>query len=361
MTLTQAIKSSPYHFFFLVVENFLDISLPEIPNFTSVSKKKLTYKNSGKLLADKNIQKNIKSFANPVIVPFKPSAKIEKICQKNHWLLAAPSAKNNRLLEDKIKFYQQCQKAKLPLIDSLILPFNQKNFSKAQQAYGSNLVIQSHFGWAGNSTYNFDNYTSAKKHIPKNMLVKFSPYIQGFSVLNNCCQTKKGLLQSPPALQFTGIPTLTSNPFATVGRQWPSLLHKSQLRQIKKITQNFSKKILQPLNYLGFFGLDFLVTPQKVYLLECNPRLTASFAFYTYMEQKAGLTPLFYHHLAQFIPLDYEFNLKKEQSRFDNPNLIGSQITKRNPSGTISQKIEDFKIITNKVQTINEEHLKKFK
>ena len=100
----------------------------------------------------KNIQKNIKSFANPVIVPFKPSAKIEKICQKNHWLLAAPSAKNNRLLEDKIKFYQQCQKAKLPLIDSLILPFNQKNFSKAQQAYGSNLVIQSHFGWAGNST-----------------------------------------------------------------------------------------------------------------------------------------------------------------------------------------------------------------
>ena len=79
------------------------------------------------------------------------------------------------------------------------------------------------------------------------------------------------------------------------------------------------------------------------------------------MEQKAGLTPLFYHHLAQFIPLDYEFNLKKEQSRFDNPNLIGSQITKRNPSGTISQKIEDFKIITNKVQTINEEHLKKFK
>ena len=79
MTLTQALKTSPYNFIFLVVEDFLNISLPELPNFISITQKKLAYKNSGKLLADKNIQKKIKSFANPVIIPFKPSAKIEKI------------------------------------------------------------------------------------------------------------------------------------------------------------------------------------------------------------------------------------------------------------------------------------------
>ncbi|HPH19617.1 MAG TPA: ATP-grasp domain-containing protein, partial [Haliscomenobacter sp.] len=89
----------------------------------------------------------------------------------------------------------------------------------------------------------------------------------------------------------------------------------------------FSKKILTPLNYRGFFGLDFLVSENQVYLLECNPRLTASFAFYTQIELKNDLTPLFYFDLAEFINLDYQIDLLQEQSRFYNQNIIGSEIT----------------------------------
>ncbi len=255
-------------------------------------------------------------------------------------------------MEDKIKFYELCQKVNLPQIPALISPFTQKNFLQAQKIFGQKIVTQTHFGWAGNSTHLALNYSDVKSCIPNKILTKFSPFKSGYSLLNNCCLTQQGLIQSPPALQYTGLKPLTNNPFATVGRQWPSQASVEIKEKIKQITNDFSEKILKPLNYQGFFGLDFLISGSDVFLLECNPRLTASFAFYTQMELKNGLTPLFYFHLAQFINLDYQIDLKTEQNRFYNQNLIGSEITLRNQQGTTIKKITDFKIFSQKVSPL---------
>ncbi|HBP51167.1 MAG: hypothetical protein US68_C0009G0050 [Candidatus Shapirobacteria bacterium GW2011_GWE1_38_10] len=359
--LETLLKNSGYNFFFLVVDKFLDISLPQLPNFQSLSQKNLKIKNSGFLLSQGNIQNTIKSAPNPAIIPFKPSAKIEKICQKNSWTLVANPAKINRLLENKIKFFETCNINGLPIVPGIVAEFNQNSFQKAQEKFGNSLVVQTHFGWAGNSTHYFDNYETAKAVIPKNTLAKFSPYLKGYSLLNNCCLTRHGLLQSPPALQYTGLPNLTQNPFATVGRQWPSFAPLEIQEQIYQITENFSNKILKPLNYRGFFGLDFIVSDNKVYLLECNPRLTASFAFYTQIEVNNNLTPLFYYHLAEFINQDYSIDLKLEQQRFHHQNIIGSEITQRNSDGLIVKKYHDFKVFSTKTDPviINQEILSK--
>jgi len=350
--LENLLQNSGYSFYFLVVDKFLDINLPQLKNFQSIFQENLTVKNSGFLLSQKNIQDKIKLSKKPVIIPFKPSAKIEKICQKNSWLNASNPAKVNRHLEDKIKFYQECSKNNLPVVPGFIGNFTKENFIEAQKKYGQKIVIQTHFGWAGNSTHLFDNFESANNSISKDTLAKFSPFLPGYSLLNNCTLLRHGLIQSPPALQYTGLPEYTKNPFATVGRQWPSQAPSNIQEKIKQITTDFSEKILTPLNYRGFFGLDFLVSENQVYLLECNPRLTASFAFYTQIELKNNLTPLFYFHLAEFINLDYQIDLFQEQSRFYNQNIIGSEITQRDGQGATIKKLSRFEIFSSTINPI---------
>lgn len=347
INLEKTINDSNYIFFFLVVDKFLDIDLPQLKNFEKIylsDYPNITEKNSGRLLSDKKVieyiyKKSQKNSLTPVIVPFKPSAKIDFLCKKNNWINASNSAPINRFLEDKIKFAKLCQKYKLPSIPFSIDSFSQKNFLKYQKKYGPKLVLQTHFGWAGNSTFSADSWEDIKEKISSNVTVKYSPFVKSsYSLLNNCCQTKFGLIQSPPALQYTGISPYTQNPFTTVGRQWPSFAPTKIINKINKISQNFSK-ILKEINYKGFFGLDFLIDKNQVFLLECNPRLTASFGFYTQLELDQKITPLFYFHLAEFLKLDYSINLKQEQSRFSNKKIIGSELTPKNKNNTTFQKL----------------------
>lgn len=335
MKLQNLLNQSDYDFYFLVVDKFLNIQLPRLKHFHPIL---ATHeKNSGQLLANPKTIGYILSHSaarKVAIIPFKPSAKIEMICRQHHFILVANPTRLNRTLEDKLKFHQLCQTHNLPVLPATITTLTPKNFRPNQ-------VIQTHFGWAGKSTYRFSSYSQAIKKIPPNTPIKISPYLQGFTLLNNCCLTRFGLIQSPPALQHTGLKPYTTNPFATVGRQWPCLAPASIQKKVRLITREFSQKILEPYHYRGFFGLDFLVSQNQVYLLECNPRLTASFAFYTYLELASRLTPLYYFHLAEFINLDYPLNIAAEQKRFFLP-ITGSELTPKDKNGKIIDQIRSI-------------------
>ena len=374
MNLFDQINQSNYIFYFLVVDDFLDIALPQLKNFHlifSSSPKQKNYldsqnipyfvcptsdiQNSGKLLSDNSVQNYIISTAKNrqiVIVPFKPSAKIEFICQQNNWICAAVDHQLNRFLEDKNEFTLFCQKNNLPTIPSTIDLFNQTNFAKYQKQFQADkLVIQTHFGWAGKSTFSANNWEEIKNSIPLETKVKFSPFLEGYSLLNNCCLTQAGLIQSPPALQYTGLREFTSNPFTTVGRQWPCLAPTEIQNQVRQITSDFAKNI-QSLSYQGFFGLDFLVSNNQTYLLECNPRLTASFAFYTQIEINQNLNPLFLFHLSQFIDLSQTPTASEAQSLINSVEIVGSEITLKNQDSQTIKKYHDFIAFTSSLNPI---------
>jgi len=366
ISLETIINKSPYIFFFLVVDKFLDIDLPQLKNFEKIylsDYSSIKEKNSGKLLSNPKVidyilKKSQKTKLIPAIIPFKPSAKIDLICQKYNWINISNPGPINRFLEDKIKFAKLCQKYKLPTIPFSLDTFSQKNFLKYQKLYNKKLVLQTHFGWAGNSTFSAESWDEIKDKISSNVIVKYSPFIQSsYSLLNNCCLTKFGLIQSPPAIQYTGISPYTKNPFTTVGRQWPSFAPQKITNEINKITEKFGK-ILKEIGYKGFFGLDFLIYKNKVFLLECNPRLTASFDFYTKMEQKQNITPLFYFHIAELSKINYQINLKQEQSRFNNKKIIGSELTPKDKNNHTCQKLNfDYPLS----KTTNPISLKKIK
>ncbi len=348
INLETIINESPYVFYFLVVDKFLDISLPQLKNFHKIylsDYPSIKIKNSGKLLANQQVKEYIKLTSKsltPVIIPFKPSAKIDILCQKNNWINASNPGPINRFLEDKIKFAKLCQNKKLPTLPFSLDTFSENNFLKYQKKYNQKLVIQTHFGWAGNSTFSASSWDEIKDKIEIDTMVKYSPFIEAsYSLLNNCCLTKFGLIQSPIALQYTGIKPFTKNPFTTVGRQWPCFAPPKIIKKTQKITQKFSK-ILKEIGYKGFFGLDFLINKNQVFLLECNPRLTASFAFYTQLEQLQNINPLFYFHLVEFLKINYRPNIKFEQSRFKNKKIIGSELTIKDKNNNTKKKLNFF-------------------
>lgn len=349
MNLIEVLNQTNYTFFFLVVDKFLDIDLPQLKNFEKIyisDYPEVLVKNSGKLLSNPQVidyilKKSQENKSTPVIVPFKPSGKIEYLCQKYNWIYAANPANLNRFIEDKINFYKLCQENSLPTIPVIIDEFNQDNFLKYQQDFTSNLVIQTRFGWAGKNTFSGSSWDELKDKIEIGTSVKYSPLLAGYSLTNNCCLTNLGLIQSPPALQYTGLSQFTQNPFTTVGRQWPSLASIEITETIKNLTVSFSE-ILKKLNYKGFFGLDFFITEDQVFILECNPRLTASFDFYTQIETQNNLNPLFLFHLSQFLPLKIDIDLVEENKRFYNPNLIGSEITPKDSNNNTVSRYRDF-------------------
>ncbi|PIU73153.1 hypothetical protein COS78_03720 [Candidatus Shapirobacteria bacterium CG06_land_8_20_14_3_00_40_12] len=356
MNLEKTLSELPVDFFFLVVDKYLNINLPRLSNFYPIFNPQLSVKNSGYLLSQPEtldfIRKTTtKSGHRAAIIPFKPLPKIDLMCKKNNWIRVSNLSSLNRLFEDKIKFSPLVAKHSIPLVPFIIGQLEPKLLSVASKKFSLPFVIQTHHGWAGNSTHLIKDLKTIFNIIPRHTPVKISPNLKGYTLLNNCCLTTRGLLQSPPALQYTGIPSLTDNPFSTVGRQWPSLASPKIISKVKKITSDFAK-ILKSYNYRGFFGLDFLVSSNKAYLLECNPRLTASFAFYTDIETKNNLNPLFFYHLLEFCAPD-KINDLTDEDRFSNPHLIGSEITQKNHLCVTTKKYHDFKIFCHQLSSLS--------
>lgn len=324
-----------------VADKFLDIN-PQLQNFTSLTAT-VPIDNSGSLLALPEIISQIEQITQDsqrqiAIVPFKPSAKVEVICRQHSWLLVANPTKVSRLIEDKLRFSQLCELHHLPQIPHLLGNYTPDSFAHAQKEFGDQLVVQTRLGWAGKSTYIIDSYHNQQiiPHTP----VKYMPFLKGYTLINNCCLYQHHLLQSPPGLQYNGVPRLCPNPFSTVGRQWPSFTPTAVITQVHDLTTKVAAILDKSFQYRGFFGLDFFVdTHDQVYLLECNPRLTASYAFYTDLELRLDLNPLFYFHLASFLDLNFDFDWASESSRFSNPDIIGSEVVKKDEFSNTTQRL----------------------
>lgn len=282
-------------------------------------------RNTGHLLARKETVKYINEQAGsqkPVIVFFKPSAKISFICKKYHWLAVGNNPKLAESLENKLSFYTWATKNKLPLIPAKISPLDTNLLSKEPLPF----IIQFKRGWAGKSSFIIESEKDLKKlERFGGQKVKVSPFLEGETFINNGCVLKNGrILVSPAGKQISGIKDLSNNPLSTTGRQWPAKIRSEDEKEIKKITNRLGSLIYKE-GYKGFFGADFLITKdKKIFLLECNPRLTASFVFYTQLEEQSGVEPLLWHHLDTFASFTRQKNIDYQ------PNISGSEIIQRN-------------------------------
>ncbi len=292
--------------------------------------------NSGKLLEHKQVIDYIKrhSIDTPWIMYFKPSIKLDLLIEKYSFLSLGNTAQQNEFFENKINFFRVCQKklAKY-LIPSEIGIFEQMNFSSLVKKLKLPLVVQFGHGWAGKTTFiikNENNFIKLRDKYKKTK-IKVSSYIDGITVLNNCCRYRKKILISPCAVQINGIASLYPKESVTCGRQWPvKFLDKKQIKTINKISQSLGDLLIDK-NFRGFFGVDFIIDKKsgRVFISEMNARLTASAPFYTRLERGKGLLPLLAYHLASFLQISIPINDNRQTDIFGSQIIFRTKLSKK--------------------------------
>lgn len=301
------------------------------------------FNNTGKIMENEETVSyiNKKSKETPVIMYFKPSKKIDYVFDKHRWIKAGNNYDLNECFENKI-YSSRLFKKYFPEVEisSLTGRLNKLSFSKLIETFSLPILVQFGHGWAGKTTFlikSENEFQNLYKRYPETV-VKVSKFLEGFSVLNNCCIYQDKILVSPPAVQISAINKLYPNPFVTCGRQWPAkFISAEQGEKISGISHKVGS-IMQKKGYKGFFGLDFLVEKAtgKIYLSEINARLTASSSFFTKLELGCGKIPLMLYHLASFLDLPLP-NFDP-----DYPEFTGSQIIFREGGGQPKKHDPEF-------------------
>lgn len=289
------------------------------------------YRNSGTILSHPKVLSFIKEKSNgetPNILFFKPQRRIEILAEKNGFNLIGNSVSVNRFFEDKISFFEICQKENLPVPPGETEDLQKINYSELVRKYGERQVVQFGRGWAGNSTV----IISEEKQILNlkqkfgHIKVKVNKYLNCRTILNNAVIYKEDVFVSEPALQIKADINLTSTPTGTGGRQWPCELENGQKEKIKVISDRVGETMKRK-GFKGFFGLDFLVEEKtgEVYLAENNARLTYSVPFFTKLELKSGVFPLLGYHLSAFFS-----DRVLEKTDYEPVLIKGGEIVARN-------------------------------
>lgn len=265
-------------------------------------------RNSGKLLENPQVLEYIKSNSKgtPKLMYFKPSAKLDILIAENHFLPVGNNSAVNEIYEDKINFYLLARKNFpqycLPCVTGIL---SNLNYPDLARECGLPFVLQFGHGWAGNTTFFIHEEKEFSLLAGKfpHTNVKVSKFIEGFTILNNCCISDGEIYISSPAVQIDSIAHLCEKPGVTCGRQWPArFISTNQIEQIKNISKIIGN-FMNTDGFRGFFGIDFLIDKGtgQIYISEVNARLTASSAFFTLLEIGLNTIPLMAYHLAEFM------------------------------------------------------------
>jgi hypothetical protein len=320
-------------------------------------KKNVIFRSSAILLGQEAVQKYIKentpSGVQAAVVVFKPSHAAEKIALENNWKILNNSTELSRGIEDKFNFLFIAKSLHIRIPDAETIDFGRLSYWELKKYY-DHFVIQLKSGYAGSSTFfirNNDDYGklmdtffhegAGKKSFP----VKVSKYIHGLPVTVNACVAAQGIYVGKPCYQITGEELCTNNHSTTCGNDWGvlSLSAKASV-EINEIGQKIGQ-YLRDKGYKGIFGLDFIISDKNddVYLIEINPRFVASIPFYTKLEIKNSVFPMFALHFLEFLGIEYDINSIAQDAFNKNAIMIsGSQLVLRNkerkiciPSGEV--------------------------
>jgi len=234
------------------------------------------------------------------------------------------SASITRELENKIKQYELLVSVipeNLPLTE--ITNLGKLNISTLKEKFSHLFTIQMPFGHTGSSTILITDSKDSETEMEKlNLLIskipnrecKVAKYIVGHTFTINACNYRDKTYVAGLSYQYTGISGLTDVKAATVGNDWDlpeALLSSEQIQEIVNLTQKVGRAIFEHKGFRGLFGLDIIVEKLtgKIFLLELNPRQTASISIHTKLQLLNDQTPLSLINLCEFLNIDFSENV----------------------------------------------------
>ncbi len=310
-------------------------------------------RNATTILDHPKTKKYLNQFDRPAITVYKSSEKMEKVCQENNWLLMSnPTNFGKKLFEDKVNFRKIAQELKLNLPPGKIDTPRRLHYGHLVNKYGLPFVIQHPAKGGGKGTFFIKNKEDFQKAIakleekwnkeeakiirpPTEAIV--AQFIHGPSPSITGCVTRQGILSTNPQLQILDIPQLYNPEKGSglfCGHDWTSssfsekILHQAY-EMVEKIGLYFHQR-----GYQGIFGLDFILDQktEKLFLIECNPRLLGSFPALTMCQTINNEPPLIGFHALEFLNHPYRINCQ-EINRLIRQAKRGSQLFPHNLTG----------------------------
>ena len=297
-------------------------------------------RNSTAVLLNKRTQKYLKKILpEPALLFYKPTYKIERVCKENGWLmLANPPKYGKKTIENKVVFRDILKKCGIDQIPGETNNVANLNFEDLNEKYGPRFVAQLPDRGGGKGTFfinsradfeNFINHHRVLKYkIPPDVVI--TKLISGPSPSLTACVTREGILSTNLQYQLLDIPELWnlkkgSGLFS--GHDWAQARFSDKVnQQANQIAQKIGEHFAA-LGYKGIFGLDMLLDKEteKLYVVECNPRLLGSFPCLPMVQVVNGEPSILGFHVLEFLGHNYRIDVNQvnEQMRRQKP---GSQM-----------------------------------
>ncbi len=280
------------------------------------------------------------------LLVFKNSAIVEEYAAKLGLRLLAAPANISRRIENKVRFYETSKGKGIPFLPGETLQITDSvDFDDIAGRFGAPFVLQASKGFAGNKTYLINraaDLTDIKAAYNKRVM-RLTKYTPGATLTINACATSLGTIVKPPFHQLTGYGELTSNRLGACGNDFRiDDIDRATVDEIVRVTRNIGDMIYSA-GYKGIFGVDYIVNNDKVYFVECNPRLVTSLPLFTQIERQYDEPPLIaFHILEQLGEMQSAAELFE---RFKSPvnRYIGSQIIMHNLTGAPKRVSADLK------------------
>ena len=286
--------------------------------------------NTSSILKLQKVREWLEQKNNLNLFVYKAATPLDEIIKDLPVKLLSSPGYIRKPLEDKKVFREEAERAgiRIPRGENLaIKELTEKKWDELKQKYGARLVFQltDYSTGGGQGTFFIDTKADFDKF---NEFVKSDEKKKSLTWVNVCervggrpasitgCAIKYGTVTGILQTQIMDQPELAGfkgRSGVWLGHDWNVRFSEKAQLNAETLCKKWGEHIYKK-GYKGIFGLDVMVTDkEEIIVIECNSRYTGAFPVYTMMQLNQGEMPLDVWHLAEWLGLDYEMDIKEVQ------------------------------------------------
>ncbi|OAB60275.1 biotin carboxylase [Leptolyngbya valderiana BDU 20041] len=276
----------------------------------------------------KNRGKDHKTNGKAVFLMFDETT--EKLCKELDLEVCFPPAALREQVDDKMETTRIGNRARVHSVpNKLVSVKSYEDLLKKTRKLGDDVVIQTAYGDSGHTTFFVRDEEDFKKHeadITSAPEVKVMKRIRCRGSALEACVTRHGTIVGPLMTELVGFKELTPYRGGWCGNEvFAGAFDKRIRKNARRAAMAFGDE-LREMGYRGYFEIDYLtdLDTGKVYLGECNPRITGASSMTNLAAFAHADAPLFLFHLLEWMGIDYELDVDELNDRWADPQNIDS-------------------------------------
>ncbi|MCJ7684170.1 MAG: ATP-grasp domain-containing protein [Desulfobacteraceae bacterium] len=309
-------------------------------------------RDSAHLLAHQSVKRYLNKLPEPKhLLLYQNYPDLEKLAEKQGWILLANRADLRLRLRERAFFQQMAAGLDLRLVPGAIWPIEvirERSYEEWASILGPQLVIQlPDIGQGGGRGTFFvrsaEAYDLLKKRLRGDIWrevrlksVSVRKFMEGIPVSMAICITRHGILTS--GLQEQLVDLAYCSDFLEDGifcghvwdeTRWSLAIQEDALKQANRIGEYVAS-----LGYRGILGIDFIIDEggREICPIEINPRFTGAFPMLSLLHLQNGIIPLDIFHMLEFLDLPYQLDVEELNKQYARP-IKGSHLLLFLPPG----------------------------